>query len=321
MISRAGQLPRGCRARRVPAAPDAPPCRSSPAGWAVRKQLARALRQEGKVVEAIVELMAAGGPASSSRSGWNGRRYGGGSPADGGKGGGDIDALGGAVVAGGTLFPDFMTLEQGADSWSAATSGKWPAAASPEERSVMGAALARLWRRSSVRLGRSLSRVAQPFRSGQSDVDREAAALGTHPDMYAAVEPIYVMSGPTAASMAVRLLGMGWWGGWAFPLAQLPMHTCRLPWCCAHACCSCAPLPGAGCARAHVLHSFRDRPVSPHPHLPLAALPPPAAAGPHAAVGCHDDGLPPAVWQGTAERAQVRRAPAGRGRRGACLPA
>lgn len=185
----------------------------------VRKQLARALRQEGCVVEAIVQLMTAEdptqglplGPAAAAAA----------APAAGeaaaqqaGSGGGKGASSGGtAGVRGGQLFPDFMSLSEGADSWSAAAN--WPVT-SGDEPSATPALLRRLWARAGHgrrSLGRGLSRLSQGLRGSRANLRETAAAaaaMGIHPDLYVAVEPIYAMSGPTAASMQAR----GAWG-WA----------------------------------------------------------------------------------------------------------
>ena len=176
----------------------------------VRKQTARALRQEGAVLEAIVQLMTAEDPtrgppvgpaaAAAAAAAANGRAMG----QQGEAGGGAA-----AGVRGGVLYPDFMSLAEGADSWSAAAN--WPAARD-DAFPRLPAALRRLWARAgrgSRRLGRGLSRLSGSLRGSRASL-RDAAAvaaaatMGIHPDMYAAVDPIYAMTGPTAASLQVR---------------------------------------------------------------------------------------------------------------------
>lgn len=171
------------------------------AGWVVRKQLARALRQEGRVVEAIVQLMTAEEPGGGGSDGAQAPP-----PAKGSQGGpggsGDIDTLSSSGVRGGVLYPDFLSLGQGADSWSAAA--HWPAAAGEQQqRSLVGGLVARLVRRG-ARTGRALSRrLSATLRGSRGSVAGAAAAMGIAPELYGAVEPVYAMSGPTAASMQV----------------------------------------------------------------------------------------------------------------------
>lgn len=165
------------------------PDSTHPAGWVVRKQLARALRQEGKVLEAIVELMTAEGsdPGSlgsggmgtggSGKSPAGGKGSGGAEGADGHAGSGDVDALG--DVRGGVVFPDFMTLEQGADAWEAAA--QWPAGPQAEQSSLLGRVLARLWRHSKAGSRRITSRISMTLRGSRPNLHKEAESMGIHP--------------------------------------------------------------------------------------------------------------------------------------------
>lgn len=261
----------------------------------MRKQLARALRQEGKVLEAIVELMTAdstdtGGPSSNAVStaggGTGSAGSGKGSAGGEGAGSGDVDALG--EVRGGVVYPDFMTLEQGADAWAAAA--QWPAGPQAEPTSLLGRLLARLWRGGKAGSRRITSRISMTLRGSRPNLHKEAESMGIHPgeqfegvavaqrgtqhstaaasgvhgastlsehgtarttcglhgarmaavagiaggrqrcasnpvrnslseairvpphpslpDMYSAVEHVYAMSGPTAASMQARQMGL-----------------------------------------------------------------------------------------------------------------
>lgn len=165
-------------------------------------------------------------------------------------------------VRGGVVYPDFMTLEEGADSWQAAV---LPSSGGDDrESSLVGAALASLWRRGSRRLGR----LSRSLRRSRGDVREEAAAMGIHPGMLAAVEPIYSMSGPTAASLSVRCRRSGRAG----LLGRACKRSCARLWAAAShaACCRacwhpltappflpCLPQPlsqPAGRARSHAFH-------------------------------------------------------------------
>lgn len=155
----------------------------------MRKQLARALRQEGKVLEAIVELMTADGsdPGSlgsggmgtggSGKSPAGGKGSGGAEGADGHAGSGDVDALG--DVRGGVVFPDFMTLEQGADAWEGAA--QWPAAPQAEQSSLLGRVLARLWRHGKAGSRRITNRISMTLRGSRPNLHKEAESMGIHP--------------------------------------------------------------------------------------------------------------------------------------------
>lgn len=257
-------------------------------------------------MEAIVQLMAAqAGPGGSPRS--SGPSTAGSEGVQGAAA--DVEALG--DVRGGVLFPDFMTLEQGADSWSAAAA-QWPASGPAGRSSLLGQALARAWRHGragSRRLGR---RISASLRGSRADLGREAECLGIHPgeprgpsgtrnkgrgaagglgmntawrpcaclpnmssnvlllpapltpthspcpDMLSAVEHVYAMSGPTAASMSVRLTG-----GDRSAARQAP--ACRSRSACTL--CMCVPChtlaprllparPCAGGAGPHALHAL-----------------------------------------------------------------
>ncbi len=158
------------------------------AGWVVRKQLARALRQEGKVLEAIVDLMTTESSSTpeglgSSGKGSAGGKDGGEAGTNGQPGSSDVDALG--DVRGGVVYPDFMTVEQGADAWAAAA--EWPAASQPEPSSLLGRVLAQLWRRGKAGSRRITSRISMTLRGSRPNLHKEAESMGIHPGVWSFV--------------------------------------------------------------------------------------------------------------------------------------
>jgi hypothetical protein len=139
-----------------------------PAGWVVRKQMARALRQEGAVLEAIVRLMAAEDPLNADVT-CNIHRSSG-SSSDSGGGSSERD------------FP-------------AASSGRQGGAAAAGRAKLAAAAA---W------LGggrRALSRLSSRGGASRRDLQAAAQGMGIHSDMQAAVEPIYAMAGPATDSI------------------------------------------------------------------------------------------------------------------------
>lgn len=157
-----------------------------PAGWVVRKQLARALRQEGAVLAATLQLLTAGGPAvAGSQPG--------------------PDAEEGAAAAEPALGGEHCGGDggEGSPCKAAHTEGRTASLGG------LASSLGRLWcrsRRSRLRhvpsLGAGLSRISLAVRRGsRDDLTATAAALGVHPELYPAVEPIYTLSGPASASI------------------------------------------------------------------------------------------------------------------------
>jgi hypothetical protein len=188
-----------------------------PAGWVVRKQLARALRQEGAVLAATVRLLTEGGQAVQ------------GSRAE--------AELTAAEAQGGTAAAG--VANEGEQRRGSDVEGCPPEAlhdgASAACQGGLAGALRRLWcrsRRTRLRhissLGAGLSRIPLAVRRGsRSDLAATAAALGVQPELYPAVEPIYALSGPASASLQAS----GGWdaacGGRRAPL-WLPLHAVAL---------------------------------------------------------------------------------------------
>ena len=177
----------------------------------MRKQLAKALRQEGAVLEAIVLLLTAddvhqtqlskGGSSHSSM---------------------DVEAgTGGASSCGvpspgssPSPHPPQPPQPQQQQSVSPADGvdedgePDFPVV-QPSASEALSAALQRRLRGALRRGGAALSRVSSQLSMRGASVraakrTAEARAMGIHPDLFEVVEPIYAMSGPTAANLQVR---------------------------------------------------------------------------------------------------------------------
>ena len=162
-------------------------------GWTVRKQLARALRQEGAVLEAIVDLLTAEEACSGAES--------------------SRGSSGGPEAA-----PNHDGAEDGAGDDDGEEADFPPA--QPSAEVALSTALGGAWRRLRHRSGATLSRIssAMSLRGGRAVGARaaaDAAAMGIHSELQSSVEPIYRMSGPTSASLQVQgrrgAVGTGGW--------------------------------------------------------------------------------------------------------------
>jgi hypothetical protein len=176
-----------------------------PAGWVVRKQLARALRQEGAVLEAAVLLLTVENPAAGTVQPVKSAEHAAEGAEDGGEVGSSNKQEDEEDEDDDLDFPPSPPFDEQADMQPAS----------------LTATLRRLWhtgRGSSMRrvtsLGTSLSHLSFAASGRRSSskglqaskrVQAAAAALGVRPDLYAAVEPIYRMSEPAAASIQVNV--------------------------------------------------------------------------------------------------------------------
>ncbi|KAL4435890.1 hypothetical protein ABPG77_000652 [Micractinium sp. CCAP 211/92] len=183
-----------------------------PVGRVVRKQLAKALRQEGAVLEAIVQLLTADdaelrlgklGKAGSSLSSMD---------VEAGMGSGSSAAAPSPDSTSSPEQPGEHTQEQPQEEVVSPAEGvdedgepDFPVSKPSAYEALVSAAQRRL-RRALHRSGAALSRVSVQL-SARASAGRsakrsaEARAMGIHPDLLDAVEPIYAMSGPTAVSM------------------------------------------------------------------------------------------------------------------------
>ena len=239
------------------------------AGWVVRKQLSRALRQEGAVLEAVVRLMTELEP-------------------DGGSGGSTKTSapLGEAASEAGLQQ---QQQQQQHTQWVGDEGDDFSPPRSEDEQPQGGEDdsplvrahrwLCRRWRAarlrrvpSLVRMQASLCSISLSGRRGAVDDHHAARALGIRPDLYLACEPIYRMSGPTAASLQVGALRSDRWRRASLKAAAV----------------------SAGGVGPPALHRVGAGFLPPHARLPQPALPPPAAAGAHRAVVRDDDDLPAA---------------------------
>ncbi|KAL4458781.1 hypothetical protein ABPG75_013646 [Micractinium tetrahymenae] len=177
-----------------------------PVGRVVRKQLAKALRQEGAVLEAIVQLLTAdeAQPRHSKGSSSHGSL--------------DVEAGGSGGGSPGTDSPDALPRAAPAHQQQQVQLGPTAAdgvdedgepdfpVAQPSAADAFAEALQRRLRHALRRGSKALSRISSQlsFRAASVRAAKRAAearAMGIHPDMFDAVEPIYAMSGPTAASI------------------------------------------------------------------------------------------------------------------------
>jgi hypothetical protein len=131
--------------------------------------MARALRQEGAVLEAIVRLMASEDPSNAD-----------------------------------VTCSVHRNSGSSSDSGGGSSERDFPAASSARQTGAAAVASAKLAAAVAWLGGgrRALSRLSFS-RGGASRRDLQAAAagMGIHPDMQAAVEPIYAMAGPASDSI------------------------------------------------------------------------------------------------------------------------